>query len=89
VHFADFIYTTKGGTITKPYLPGRENGKWGYHDYCNRSIDKKKFDGFKTRFYRLQGWDTKTGWPKRNTLKSLGLGHVAVELNRKGRLGKG
>jgi aldehyde:ferredoxin oxidoreductase len=89
VHFADFIYTQNGGTITKPRLPGMEDGEWGYYDYCNRSLDKKKFDEFKTRFYELEGWDTKTGWPKGSTLSSLGLGYVANELKRKGKLGSG
>jgi aldehyde:ferredoxin oxidoreductase len=89
VHFADFIYTQNGGMITKPRLPGMEDGEWDYYDYCSRSIDKKKFEEFKTRFYELEGWDPKTGWPKRSTLKSLGLAYVAIELERKGRLGMG
>ena len=89
VHFADFIYTQDGGTITKPRLPGMEDGEWDYYDYCSRSLDKKKFEEFKTRFYELEGWDPKTGWPRRSTLKSLGLGYVADELQRKGKLGSG
>jgi len=91
VHFADFIYTKEGGNFDVPmaYLPGRENGKWDYYGYTDRNIDKNKFEEFKTRFYKLQGWDTKTGWPKGKTLKSIGLGHVAEELKKKGKLGKG
>ncbi len=90
VHFADFIYNKPGTAVDVPnaYLPGREKGKWDYYGYTNRSINKKKFEEFKTRFYRLQGWDTTTGYPTRRTLKSLGLGHVADELAAKGKLGK-
>ena len=91
VHFADIIYekTPDWDTDGKAYMPGIENGKWDYHYYAKRTLDRKKFDEFKTRFYKLQGWDIKTGWPKRSMLKSIGLGHVADELNRKGKLGKG
>jgi aldehyde:ferredoxin oxidoreductase len=90
VHFADFIYNKPGTDLDVPnaYLPGREKGKWGYYGYTNRSIDKNKFEEFKTRFYKLQGWDTTTGYPTGSTLKSLGLAHVADELAAKGKLGK-
>ena len=37
-------------------------------------------------FYRLQGWDLETGWPRRETLLKLGLADVADELGRLGRL---
>ncbi|MCJ7832772.1 MAG: aldehyde ferredoxin oxidoreductase C-terminal domain-containing protein, partial [Deltaproteobacteria bacterium] len=91
VHFADIIYekTPDWDADGKAYMPGIENGEWDYHYYAKRTLDRKKFDVFKTRFYRLQGWDIKTGWPKRNTLKSLELNHVAEVLKRKGKLGKG
>jgi aldehyde:ferredoxin oxidoreductase len=89
VHFADYIYTKPGTQLDVPnaYLPGKENGKWDYYGYTHRTIDKDKFEAFKTGFYKLQGWDTKTGYPTRKTLKSLGLGYVADELERHGRLG--
>ena len=90
VQFADFIYNKPGTLVDVPnaYLPGREKGKWDYYGYTNRSIDKKKFEEFKTKFYKLQGWDTTTGYPTRGILKSLGLGYVADELAAKGKLGK-
>ena len=53
-----------------------------------RRIEKDKFDDFKTKFYRLQGWGTETGYPTRKTLDSVSLTHVANELERKGRQGK-
>ena len=90
VHFADYIYTKKGGHVDLPkaYMPGKEKGVWGYHNYTPRSLNRQKFDEFKTRFYRLQGWDAATGYPTRETLESLGLGYVAAELEQNGKLGK-
>jgi len=90
VHFADNIYTKKGTTVdvSNAYMPGIEGGKWDYHGYTNRTLDRNKFDEFKTRFYRLQGWDTASGYPTRATLESLGLGYVADELGKNGKLGR-
>jgi len=42
-----------------------------------------KFEDFKTKFYELEGWDVKTGWPTRETLESLDLDYVADELEEK------
>ncbi len=70
------------------YMPGRTNGKWDYIDTIGRHFDKDEVEEFKTRFYRLQGWDTATGYPTKGTLESLDLGYVADELEKNGRLGK-
>jgi aldehyde:ferredoxin oxidoreductase len=90
VHFADVIYRKEApwDVDGKPYLPGIEDGKWGYHDYGKRALDRKKFDEFKTRFYNLQGWDPDTGYPRRSTLQGMGLGYVADELEKNGKLGR-
>lgn len=90
VHFADYIYTKKGGHVDLPkaYMPGKEKGVWGYHNYTPRTLNRKKFDEFKTRFYILQGWETDSGYPTRTTLTSMDLGYVADELEKKGKLGK-
>jgi aldehyde:ferredoxin oxidoreductase len=53
-----------------------------------RSLDKKKFEEWKTIFYRLEGWDTQSGWPTRKTLEGLDLGGVADALQAAGRLGE-
>ena len=49
-------------------------------------IDREKFEQLKDRFYRLRGWDVGTGQPTRNKLEELGLGDVADELVKVGRL---
>ncbi len=87
VHFSDYLYTRSGGV--DQYLPGRINGKWDYINTRGRHFERDKFDEFKTRFYKLQGWDTSTGYPTRDTLESLGLDYVADELERNDRLGRG
>ena len=91
VHFADFIYHKPAFGSDGPVhcLPGRKDGKWEYIDTVGRKIDKQKFEGFKTSFYQLQGWDSDSGYPTRSTLESLRLGHVADELEKNDRLGKG
>jgi aldehyde:ferredoxin oxidoreductase len=92
VHFAPYIYET---TFEKNELfpfymwPCRdEKGKWAYTDLMGRSLDKKKFDEWKTLFYRLEGWNTKTGWPTRSTLEKLDLRFAADALKAAGRLGE-
>jgi aldehyde:ferredoxin oxidoreductase len=90
VHFADNVYEQHpffGADVPNAYMPGKENGTWDYYGYSYRTLDRDKFDEFKTRFYELQGWDTATGYPTRAALESLGLGYVADELEKNGKLG--
>lgn len=72
-----------------PYtLPVYENGEWRY-DFClGRKLDRKKFEDWKSRYYEFEGWDPKTGWPKKETLTKLGLDDVATELAAAGKLGE-
>jgi len=92
VHFANNVYESPPSTPAKTpnsdiHMPGKENGKWGFYGYSGRSLDRDKFDEFKSRFYILQGWDTTTGYPTRAALEPLGLGFVADELESNGKLG--
>ena len=90
VHFSDYIYLVPfagSGNFAMYYLPGREKGRWDYIRVNGRYLDKAKFEEFKTRFYNLEGWDTRSGWPKRRTLESMGLKFVADELEKKGKSG--
>ncbi len=90
VHFVDNIYNKRPlfpADVPNAYMPGKENGKWDYYGYSRRTLDRAKFDEFKTRFYRLQGWDENSGYPKRSTLESLGLSYVADELEKCNRIG--
>ena len=91
VRFADYIYDTPSPNagVQDIYMPGLENGKWRYLNTSPRKIDRDKFEEFKTRFYKLQGWEISTGYPMESTLKSQGLDFVADELKENGKLGKG
>jgi aldehyde:ferredoxin oxidoreductase len=90
VHFSDYIYDIP--LAKSPlYVTVRKNGDWTYlkrNDPLNRSIDRKKFEEFKTSFYNLEGWDHSTGYPSRSTLESLGLEYVADALEANGKLGE-
>lgn len=90
VHFAPYIYNVdfKGvGSLSKYFLPFKKNGKWEFRPLKKRRHDRGKFEDWKTAYYRFEGWDSRTGWPIRETLTSLNLGYVADELQEKGRLG--
>jgi len=88
VQFADYIYEVSSSKLGAFTMPVNENGEWEYATVGPRSIDRTKFEEFKTRYYELEGWGTETGWPTRSTLESLGLESVADELEDKGKLGK-
>jgi aldehyde:ferredoxin oxidoreductase len=85
VQFSDYVYTRP--SPVDQYLPGRQNGKWEYINTRGRHFERDKFEEFKSRFYKVQGWDTSSGYPTRATLDSMGLGYVAEELAKNNRLG--
>jgi aldehyde:ferredoxin oxidoreductase len=92
VRFADNVYESQPlfpAEVPNVYLPGKENGEWGYFGYSYRTLDREGFEAFKTRFYELQGWDRGTGYPTRETLELMDLGYVADELEENGKLGPG
>jgi aldehyde:ferredoxin oxidoreductase len=92
VKFADYIYEVPCGSHYLPieYFPGRKNGKWDWISISGetgRYIDREKFEDWKTRFYKFEGWDPSTGYPAKKTLEDLGLGYVAAELEKRNKLG--
>ena len=50
-------------------------------------MDIKKYNQMLDEYYELHGWDAKTSYPKRKVLEELGLGYVANDLERIGKLG--
>jgi aldehyde:ferredoxin oxidoreductase len=86
VNFSDYYYTDTFKEGVKNYL-GKVDGTWTYISAEGRTIDRVKFEEFKTAFYELQGWDTASGYPTRATLESLDMKYVADELEAKGKLG--
>jgi aldehyde:ferredoxin oxidoreductase len=50
-------------------------------------LQEEGVEQWKTAFYRLEGWDTQTGYPKRETLEALGLKNAADMLQARNKLG--
>jgi aldehyde:ferredoxin oxidoreductase len=44
-------------------------------------LDKEKYYGMLTKYYRLRGWDEK-GIPRKSTLKKFGLTEAADQLGK-------
>jgi aldehyde:ferredoxin oxidoreductase len=91
VVFPEYIYTVPYGGFMGPYysMTGLENGEWTYINQVGKTVDRDKFEEFKTRYYTLEGWNTETGYPERATLEGLGLAAVADDLAAVNKLGDG
>ena len=90
--FSPYIYKQdlQGFAKMAPFFfwPGQnENGKWEYREIPSRHLDEEGVEMWKTRFYSLEGWDIKTGWPTRSTLEEMDLGFAADALEAVGKLG--
>jgi aldehyde:ferredoxin oxidoreductase len=48
-------------------------------DMTGNVLDRDKFAGTLKEFYRLRGWDEKTGRPTEETLTKLGMENMAIE----------
>ena len=87
--FSPWMYkpgTNAAGTLSVK-APVWDGSNWAYQEVKDMFLDKQGFEDWKTKFYTLEGWDPKNGWPKRSTLEELGLGHVADALASHGKLG--
>lgn len=84
--FSNYVYDVP--TVAPYPLPVLRDGAWEY-DMKNvgRTLDRAKFEDAKTRFYKIEGWDPKTGWPTKSGLGKLGLENVASALEKAGKLG--
>ena len=49
-------------------------------------IDEEKYNQMLDEYYDLHGWDRETSFPKRETLAEAGLGTVADDLDKIGKL---
>ncbi|MGD8793238.1 MAG: aldehyde ferredoxin oxidoreductase C-terminal domain-containing protein, partial [Anaerolineae bacterium] len=90
--FPEYTYATPGvpgfTTYEVPYvMPTYENGEWAYRSVAGRMLDREKFEEWKTKYYKLEGWDTSSGYPTRATLEEMGLAQVADKLEAAGKLG--
>ncbi len=83
--FSGYVYTTQSSNTH--HMPVYENGKWNYSDCIGRTLDRSRFEEWKTKYYQFEGWDPHSGRPTRSTLEEMGLREVADELQSKGMLG--
>jgi aldehyde:ferredoxin oxidoreductase len=73
-----------GGPCRMPVL---KDGEWVYDFQPDAFFDKDKFEDFKTRYYKFEGWDSENGYPTRETLERYGLSYIADKLESEGKLG--
>ena len=86
--FSGFMY--RPGASRAHYLtsiPVFDGKKWDWIDCGDLYLDENGVERWKTAFYSFEGWDAKTGYPKRDTLEKLGLNRIADVLEERGRLG--
>jgi aldehyde:ferredoxin oxidoreductase len=55
-------------------------------EYKGSVLKSAEFEKMKDRYYALRGWDIATGIPTRETLEETGLGYVARDLEKLGKL---
>jgi aldehyde:ferredoxin oxidoreductase len=86
--FAGYMYkrgASMSGVATS--LPVYDGSKWEWANLRELHLDDNGVEQWKTAFYKVEGWDPKTGYPTGKTLEALGLKHVAAVLAAKNKLG--
>ncbi|ASJ07673.1 tungsten-containing formaldehyde ferredoxin oxidoreductase [Thermococcus pacificus] len=89
---ADRVYA-----LIRAYWVRELGEKWGRHmdyppkrwfteglksgPYKGQHLDREKYDGLLSEYYRMRGWDER-GIPKKETLEKLGLDFVVPELEQ-------
>jgi aldehyde:ferredoxin oxidoreductase len=81
--FPDYIYDKPGG---ENILPMYIDGQWKYDGGRGRKLDRAKFEDFKTRFYKFEGYG-ENGIPTQETLSKMKMPKVAEVMKSKGKLG--
>jgi aldehyde:ferredoxin oxidoreductase len=79
----DVRYFGRDRAIDESTLDG-----YAYPDYDDGVLlDRERFLSVMSKYYELSGWNPANGWPTRAKLEALGIGDVADELEREGKLG--
>ena len=68
-------------------LPIYDGAKWEWSNCRELYLEDKGVEQWKSYFYKAEGWDPKTGYPRRKTLEDLNMKHVADALEAANRLG--
>jgi aldehyde:ferredoxin oxidoreductase len=69
-----------------PTIPVFDGDNWDWIDCSDLYLTDEGVERWKTSFYTLEGWDSESGCPGRDTLEKLGLRHVADVLEKKDKL---
>jgi aldehyde:ferredoxin oxidoreductase len=86
--FAGFMYRPGASAAALGgNLPVYDGSSWSWKKLTDLYLDEKGVEQWKTAFYTVEGWDSKTGYPTRKTLEGLGLKHVADVLEAREKLG--
>lgn len=86
--FSGYMYKPGASCAhNQPSLPVYDGTKWEWKNCSDLYLSDEGVERWKTAFYGLEGWDSQTGYPKRETLEKFGLRHVADLLQDRGKLG--
>jgi aldehyde:ferredoxin oxidoreductase len=86
--FSGYMYKPGASCAhNQPSIPVYDGAAWDWKNCSDLYLSEEGVERWKTAFYEYEGWDTKTGYPRRETLEKLGLKHVADVLHGRGRLG--
>jgi aldehyde:ferredoxin oxidoreductase len=57
-----------------------------YPDADDKTVNEAEYNHLVDNYYKLRGWDLKTGWPTRETYEKYGLKEIADQLEVLGKL---
>lgn len=57
-----------------------------FPDADGKTVSEEEYNYLVDNYYRLRGWDLKTGWPTRETYEKYGLKEIADDLEKLGKL---
>jgi aldehyde:ferredoxin oxidoreductase len=80
--FAGYVYDVPS---TRPHImPVYDGHSWSFSGNVGRVLSRQGVEEWKTSFFEMEGWDTGSGWPARETLEELGMDGVADALETRG-----
>jgi aldehyde:ferredoxin oxidoreductase len=82
--FTDYVYDVPSEGFM---LPIYQDGAWKWDTCVGRTLDRDKFDDYKTRFYKLEGCNETSGYPTKDELATYDLDKFASALSAVGKLG--
>jgi len=86
--FAGYMYRPGASYCGfSPELPIFDGKNWEWENCRELYLEDKGLEQWKTYFYKVEGWDPQTGYPKRKTLEELDMKQVADILKIHNRLG--